>query len=143
MWGVTWSRDMGPMGFPRSQKRFRDQWWGTTPWPQPAGSAALVPQPEPGLQLEASLEVFKPSSSFPRPAGFPKESGVDVAVDSAPATSDSCSWSSPWRSIHPTKLCVPGTARNRGSSSRGKVTELPLVGLGVSSFPFPWLLPVN
>lgn len=79
----------GPMGSPCSKKGFRDRWWGTTPWPGPVWSAALAaPQPEPGLLSEARLEVFRPSSSFPRPAGFPTQTGVDVAVDLAPAISD-------------------------------------------------------
>lgn len=62
---------------------------GTTPWPWPVCSAALVSQPERGLLLEARLGVFKPNSPFPRLVGFAIQ--IDVAMDSAPATSDSCS----------------------------------------------------
>lgn len=103
---------------------------------QPRGLGWLgvvVSQPE--LLLEACQEIFKPSSSFPRSVGFPIQIGVDVAMDLTPVAAPhlgeapakrSCACQGPW---------------NHEISSRGKVTQLPLLGPGVSSFPFLWLLP--
>lgn len=103
--------------------------------PRGLGQFGVVSQPEPGLLLEACQEIFKPSSSFPRLVDFPIQIGVDVAMDLTPVAA-------PHLGEAPAKWsCVCQGPWNHGISSRGKVTQLPLLGPGVSSFPFLWLLP--